>query len=110
MIKCTDCDKEFKYLYLLQNHKKRKNPCNKINEDLKCKVCDINFRCNTEKKRHEKTNRHIVKNSIINNVNTMNNSTINNVINNIHISLNPMNIFSKTNISLLKKYILNELS
>lgn len=104
MNKCADCNKEFKYQYMLQNHKKRKTPCNKTAGNTKCEVCNIQFRWEAEKKRHDNTQRHIAKNSIINNVSTMNNSTINNVINNIHISLNPMNIFSKTNINLLKEY------
>lgn len=114
MYKCEDCNQEFKYLSYLTRHKDRKTQCNKSTEDLKCNVCDVQFKSNYEKKRHEKSNRHIAKQSNINNVNIMNNtlhnSTINSIINNIHISLNPMNIFSKTNISLLKDYNLELLS
>lgn len=56
---CLDCKKEFKYESKLIEHKKRKIPCNKVKEDLKCDICNINFVRPSHKKIHEKTKKHI---------------------------------------------------
>ncbi len=59
MYKCIKCNKEFNYESKLNEHKNRKISCDKSKDDLKCELCNVLFRWNTEKKRHEKTNKHI---------------------------------------------------
>ncbi len=46
IIKCKKCSKEFKYKCRLNKHLNKKNPCDKVKEDLKCDVCNMVFRHN----------------------------------------------------------------
>lgn len=59
MSKCAKCNKDFRYDSDYNRHTNRKTPCDLKNEELECKSCKVNFKCNTEKLRHEKTNKHI---------------------------------------------------
>ena len=38
---CNICDKEFKFQYLLENHKNSKRKCKPIDEKIKCQDCNI---------------------------------------------------------------------
>ena len=59
MYKCLKCNKQFKYESDFNRHKNRKTPCNEIKQILKCDYCKVKFICPAEKKRHEKTKKHI---------------------------------------------------
>ena len=108
MYKCVNCNKEFKYESKLNEHKNRKNPCNKQKNELNCTVCDVNFKCNTEKYRHEKTKKHINNVNIFNNVNqaNINGDNIQNIIN-LTLSLNP---FSETNYEMIRNNLINDIT
>ena len=85
MYKCENCNKEFKYESKLNEHKNRKNPCNKEKKEYNCEYCNINFTCYSNKNKHEKTIKHInnYNKYIQNNVNGDNiaGDQINNIIN-----------------------------
>ena len=59
MYKCNKCDKSFKFKSHLERHINNKTPCNKVKEELSCIACNINFKCNAEQLRHEKSKKHI---------------------------------------------------
>lgn len=97
MLHCTKCDKKFKFKSDLDRHINKKIPCDKIKEELSCDVCNINFKCNTEKLRHEKSKKHITNNINYNIINNVNNGTINNNY------ITVINSFIETNINVLKE-------
>jgi transposase-like protein len=43
MYKCNKCNKEFKYESKLNEHSKRKIPCNAVKKEYKCELCNVNF-------------------------------------------------------------------
>ena len=109
MYKCLKCNKEFKYESKLNEHKNRKIPCDKPKASLKCELCNVFFRWDTEKKRHEKTKKHKM------NLQVNINGNQNNV--NIHIGDNIQNIinltlqtksFTDTDLSYLRKWIIED--
>jgi len=120
MHKCLLCDKEFKYKSELNKHNNRKVKCNiKPNTNLNCDVCKINFKCNTERIRHEKTNKHIknlttygnynnIYNGTVNNSNINNITNINNIKNIINLTLN-INTFDKTNLKFLRSMLVKDI-
>lgn len=59
MYKCSNCSKGFKYESKLKEHKNRKTLCNQSKEDLECKLCNLTFTRLFNKKKHEKTDKHI---------------------------------------------------
>jgi hypothetical protein len=59
MFNCDLCDKTFICKSKLNEHKNRKNPCNKVKESNKCDLCSIEFPCLAKLERHNKTKRHI---------------------------------------------------
>lgn len=106
--KCSKCNKEFKYESKLTEHKNRKIPCNKEKEELKCKLCNINFSRPAHKIIHEKTKKHI---NAINNINQSNvngDNNINNSFNNIiQLTLN-VNSFKNTDKSYIRNALIQE--
>ena len=94
--KCLKCDRTFYNIYNLNRHKK--NPC-KAKLSLKCDTCNLVFRCNKEQERHEKTNRHIINNTI-NIDNHIDNSISNYINNNLNIKF-PVNSLRNTNLDLI---------
>lgn len=50
---CNLCDKIFKSLLDLENHKNKRYPCNE--GDFPCRICDKKFRQQPSRSRHEKT-------------------------------------------------------
>ncbi len=109
-ITCNKCQKRFTNPSNLKKHINKKNPCNIINE-LKCNICNINFRCNKEKERHENTKRHIsIFNTINGNQNIIgDNSSITNNTNYIINMFNPINRFNNTNLDLIREYDINRI-
>jgi hypothetical protein len=105
---CLDCKKEFKYESKLIEHKKRKIPCNKVKEDLKCDICNINFVRPSHKKIHENTKKHInnIQIHINGNQNNVNNhiGDINNIIN-LTLQTKP---FNDTDFTYLRKWIIDD--
>lgn len=81
MHKCIKCNKEFPTPSKLQNHINRKNPCNKIKNNLQCNLCNVNFKCDTEKIRHEKTKKHITNYNIYNSNVQIGNNNLQNIVN-----------------------------
>ena len=108
MYKCLKCNKEFKYESKLNEHKKRKIPCDATKVKYECIVCKVNFKCNTEKIRHEKTKKHINNLTINGNVNqaNINGDNIQNIIN-LTLSLNP---FSETNYEMIRNNLINDIT
>lgn len=49
MYNCIKCNKEFKFKSEFLRHKNRKIKCYKNKEELKCKICNINFVSNIYK-------------------------------------------------------------
>jgi len=109
MLKCNNCNKEFRYESKLKEHKNRKSPCNLKNEDLECKSCNLKFTRLFNKNKHEKTNKHIQNYNkyIQNNVNGDNiaGDKINNIIN---LTLN-VNSFKKTDSSHIRRTIVTDI-
>jgi hypothetical protein len=109
VLTCLECKKEFKYESKLIEHKKRKIPCNKLKENLKCDLCNINFVRSSHKLIHEKTKKHINNveiqiNGNQNNVNTHIGDIINNIIN---LTLQTKS-FNDTDFSYLRKWIIDD--
>ena len=65
MYDCPKCKKTFPTPSKLMMHKNRKNPCDQLIKKYKCDYCTIDFNCNAEYLRHEKTNKHL--NKLLNN-------------------------------------------
>lgn len=109
MYKCVKCNKEFFFESEYNRHKNRKTPCDQIKEELECKSCNLKFTRLFNKKKHEKTNKHIQNYNkyIQNNVNGDNiaGDKINNIIN---LTLN-VNSFRKTDSSYIRKTIVNDI-
>lgn len=98
-LNCNKCNKIFKYKSELERHKQKKNPCNKIKEELKCGICNVNFTRPAEKVRHEKTKKHITNYNI--HINGNNNIVgDNNIQNIINLTLNTRT-FSNSNVGLV---------
>jgi DNA-directed RNA polymerase subunit RPC12/RpoP len=104
MYKCNKCNKEFPSPSKLNKHKTRKNPCDKIKEELKCQYCNVSFTRPAEKLRHEKTNKHI---NNYNNCNVQNNVNGNNIQNIINLTL-LTKPFNSSDFSDLKKYLIED--
>ena len=104
MYKCINCNKEFKYESKLNEHKNRKIPCNKIKEELKCTLCNVKFNRPADKRRHEKTNKHLLNIQNSNISNSFNNS-FNNIIN---LTLNT-NSFINTDMSYIGLGLINDI-
>ena len=109
MFKCLKCDKEFNFDSELTRHKNRKRPCDKQKDEHKCELCKVNFTWPAEKRRHEKTKKHINNYNIHingnNNVNIIGNNNYNNIIN---LTLNT-NSFVNTDISYIGRGIINDI-
>ena len=94
MYKCNKCDKSFKFKSHLERHINNKTPCNKVKEELSCIACNINFKCNAEQLRHEKSKKHINNYNVhIENLNANINIT-----NNIYTFPEGTKPFSETNL------------
>jgi hypothetical protein len=108
-LNCNKCNKIFKYKSELERHKQKKNPCNKIKEELKCGICNVNFTRPAEKVRHEKTKKHITNYNIhINGNNNQSNINGDNIQNIIHLTLNT-NSFINTDMSYIGRGIINDI-
>ncbi len=109
MYKCAKCNKEFYFVSEYNRHKNRKTLCNQQKEELECKSCNLKFTRLFNKKKHEKTNKHIQNYNkyIQNNVNGDNvaGDKINNIIN---LTLN-VNSFRKTDTSNIRKNIIEDI-
>jgi phage anti-repressor protein len=65
--KCNLCNKSFIFKSKLNEHKNRKNPCNKQKESTKCELCSIEFPCLAKLEKHKKSKKHItIENQYIN--------------------------------------------
>jgi hypothetical protein len=109
MFKCIKCNKEFEFESEYNRHKNRKTPCDLPKEELECKSCNLKFTRLFNKKKHEKTNKHIQNYNkyIQTNVNGDNiaGDKINNIIN---LTLN-VNSFRKTDTSYIRKNIIEDI-
>ena len=109
MLKCLKCNKEFKYESKLNEHKNRKIPCDKPKDELKCDVCNIDFNRTADRRRHEKTNKHInnYNKYIINgNQNHIGDNILNfNNIINLTLQTKP---FNDTDFTYLRKWIIDD--
>lgn len=114
MYKCIKCNKEFKYESKYVEHKNRKTDCSYIKPELKCNFCNLDFKWAADKKRHEKTKKHI---NNVNNYNLTNNhgDNINQIGNNNSVNYqNIINLtlqtksFSDTDLSYLRKWIIDD--
>jgi len=100
MYECFDCNKKFKYKSQYTDHKNRKTPCSKIEENkLTCKICNVSFTRQSELLRHEKTNKHITN---YNKCNVQNNIHGDNIQNIINLTLN-VNSFKDTDMKHISK-------
>lgn len=97
--KCLKCNKEFTYQSKLNEHSKRKIPCDSPKKHYKCEICNVKFITPAEQKRHEKTKKHIYNVSINgdNNINVIGNNNLNKIIN---LTLNT-NTFANSNVGLV---------
>lgn len=109
MFKCEKCNKLFNFDSKLKEHQNRKTPCNKQKKNLECVSCNLTFTRLFNKKKHQKTDRHIQNYNkyIQNNINGDNiaGDKINNIIN---LTLN-VNSFRKTDTSSIRKNIIEEI-
>ncbi len=98
MYKCLKCKKEFKFNSELTKHQKRKTNCD-INdkEELFCSYCKIPFSCLYNKKKHEKTQKHINTYNIQNSNVQIGNNNLQNII---QLTLNT-NTFTNSNVGLV---------
>ena len=78
---CNLCNKNFKTKFSLNRHLSNKIPCNTPKEELKCDVCDLKLRSNYDKKRHEKSAKHITNITNIFNGDVHNGHNFNNIVN-----------------------------
>lgn len=108
MVKCLKCKKEFKYQSDLNKHKNRKTPCDKVKDELKCNLCNINFKWPAEQVRHEKTKKHITNITINGNNGNIHIGDNNNYNNIIHLTLNT-NSFVNTDMSFLGFGIISDI-
>jgi hypothetical protein len=108
MYKCFKCDKEFKYESKLLEHKNRKKPCDQAKPDLECNICNLNFNCNAEKMRHEKTKKHIIKIKNLNINGDHNNTHIGDINNILNLTLN-VNSFKNTDTTRMRKSIIDDI-
>ena len=103
MYKCIKCNKVFPTPSKLTAHKNRKNPCDKLKENLECAICKVKFNCNVEKIRHEKTKKHIYN---INNSNVqIGDHNIQNILN---LTLN-VKSFKNTDTTPIKRNLINDI-
>jgi len=104
--KCLKCNKEFKYESKLKEHQNRKIPCDTPKENLNCNLCHVKFNRPADKRRHEKTKKHITN---VNINGDHNNTHIgDNIYNNIiHLTLQTK-AFSDTDFSYLRKWIIDD--
>ena len=109
MYTCNKCNKEFNFESKLKEHKDRKTPCNQTKEELECKSCNLKFTKLFNKKKHEKTIKHInnYNKYIQNNING-NNIAGDNINNIINLTLN-VNSFRKTDTSNIRKNIIEDI-
>ena len=104
MFKCDLCDKSFNFKSKLNEHKNRKNPCNKAKESTKCELCSIEFPCLAKLEKHNKTKKHInIENQYIND-NSININIENQNIETLNLTQNItiVNGFSETNIDIIE--------
>lgn len=104
---CFKCKKEFKFESQLKNHKKNKIPCNQKKINTYCEICNINFKKHSCLMRHEKTKKHLC-NIYINGHNVNAQIGDNNLQNIINLTLS-INSFKNTDLSYLRKYIINDI-
>lgn len=111
MYKCIKCNKEFKYESKLNEHKKRKIPCNKDKKNLNCKLCNSHFKYESDYIRHEKTKKHQLNVELhINgnqNQSNINGDNIQNFNNIIQLTLN-VNSFKNTDKSHIRNALIQE--
>lgn len=102
---CNMCNKQFITPSKLKLHLNRKNPCVKLENDLECTHCDVKFKCNAEKVRHEKTNKHISNITINVNGDFHNGDNFNNIVN-LTLVTNP---FEFTNLTCIDSRMVSNL-
>ena len=110
--KCETCEKNFKYKWMLDRHKKNKNTCSKSDINFECELCHTSYANKYRINRHYKTKKHMA-NIVINgnaNGNIFNspNSTINNYNNIINLTLN-VKSFKDTDIDIIQEHTVNRL-
>ena len=81
MFKCLKCNKEFKYESKLNEHNKRKIPCNTPKKEYKCNICKLQFKCPYDQNKHEKTQKHITNYNIYNSNVQIGDNNLQNIIN-----------------------------
>jgi hypothetical protein len=101
MNKCTICNKEFLYPYLLERHKNNKKTCNFIETSYNCDLCKAEFNHKSHLERHNKTKKHINKYNV--HIESLNIENLNlNIDNSININQTIVNGFSETNIDIIE--------
>ena len=103
--KCLKCKKSFNSPSKLDRHKNIKNPCDKIKEQLKCDICNVQFARPAEQARHEKTKKHITNYNIQNSNVQIGDNNIQNII---HLTLNT-NSFINTDMSYIGRGIIGDI-
>ena len=106
--KCIKCNKEFKYESKLIEHQNRKIPCNKPKEELHCNLCNVKFNRPADKRRHEKTQKHIKNLHISINGDNNNTHVGDNIYNNIINLTLQTKPFNKTDFGYLRKWIIED--